>query len=127
MRASNGKLKGPGKNSEDNDLPILQMMTRILPSVACHGFRDYFVVRTYALHSFAVLVSYSGRLDNDTLSSDALQLLRKGVELVEENFATCWTASSNDIDRGQESEKMATEAAFLCVLLRFLRKRLSLF
>ena len=104
----------------DGDLPLLQMMTRILPSVACHGFRDYFVVRTYALHSFAILVSYSGRLDTNSPTPDSLQLLRKGIELVEENFVACWTAASNDVDRGQEAEKMATETAFLAVLLRLM-------
>jgi hypothetical protein len=86
----------------DNGLPLLQMMTRILPSAACYGFRDYFVVRTYALHSFAVLLAYSNRIEKNTLSDDDKQLLRKGIELVEDNFSVSWTASSTDIDRGQE-------------------------
>lgn len=102
----------------ESNLPVLQMMTRILPSVACHGRRDYFTVRTCAMHAFAVLIAYSGRLDKGT--ADAMQLLRKGVELIEENFASFWTASSTDYDRGQEAEKMTSEVSFLAVLLRFM-------
>jgi hypothetical protein len=102
----------------ESNLPVLQMMTRILPSVACHGRRDYFTVRTCALHAFAILVTYSGRLDK--LTVDSMQLLRKGVELIEENFASSWTASSADYDRGQEGEKMTSEVSFLVVLLRFM-------
>jgi hypothetical protein len=102
----------------ESNLPVLQMMTRILPSVACHGRRDYFTVRTCAMHAFAILVTYSGRLDK--LTVDAMQLLRKGVELIEENFASSWTASSADHDRGQEGEKMTSEVSFLVVLLRFM-------
>jgi hypothetical protein len=86
----------------ENELPLLQMMTRILPSAGGHGFKDYFVVRTYALHSFGILLAYSSRLDKGSLSEDDKQLLRKGVELVEDNFSASWTAASIDVDRGQE-------------------------
>ena len=99
--------------STENNLPVLQMLTRILPSVACRGRRDYFTVRTCAMHAFVILVTYFGRLNK--LTVDAIQLLRKGVELIEENFASSWTASSADYDRGQEAEK-----TFLVVLLRFM-------
>ena len=99
--------------STENNLPVLQMLTRILPSVACRGRRDYFTVRTCAMHAFVILVTYFGRLNK--LTVDAIQLLRKGVELIEENLASSWTASSADYDRGQEAEK-----TFLVVLLRFM-------
>ncbi|GAX24402.1 hypothetical protein FisN_4Lh537 [Fistulifera solaris] len=102
----------------ESNLPVFQMMTRILPSVASHGRRDYFTVRTCALHAFAILVTYSGRLDKHTV--DSMQLLRKGVELIEENFVSSWTASSTDYDRGQEGERMTSEVSFLVVLLRFM-------
>jgi len=106
------------QDAQDAELPLLQMMSRLLPSVSSYGyFSDYFVVRTYALHSFALLISYSGLKEESEVD---LQLLRKSVELIEGNFATAWTASSHDIDKGQEGEKMATEAAFLSVLVRLM-------
>lgn len=105
---------------DTDELPILQMMTRILPSMACFGFRDYFVVRTYAIHSFEVLLVYSGRLDKPQLDSVDIQLLRKGVELIEENFTAAWMMASAELDKGQEVEKMSTEVAFLSSLLRFM-------
>jgi hypothetical protein len=104
-----------------SELPLLQMMTRILPSIACSGFRDFFVVRTYALHSFSVLLIYSERLEKTTdLDKGDKQLLRKAVELVEDNFAASMTISSTEMDRGQEAEKMTSEVAFLSVLLRLM-------
>lgn len=122
-RARGRSVSNPNEESgkkTDDELPVLQMMTRLLPSIDCRGFRDYFVVRTYALHSFTVLLTYSGRLDQGSLSDQDKQLLRKGIELVESNFSSCWTAASTDIDRGQEAEKMASEASFLAVLLRLM-------
>jgi hypothetical protein len=109
-RASNSNEKEA--DGADNELPLLQMMTRILPSAAGHGFKDYFVVRTYALHSFGILLAYSGRLDKASLSDDDKQLLRKGVELVEDNFSASWTAASTDVDRGQEVCCMLFELEF---------------
>lgn len=107
-------------DKSNENLPVLQMMTRILPSAACHGFRDYFAVKTYALHSFAVLLIYSARLNAVPFADDDMQLLRKGIELVEDNFSNSWTAASIDIDRGQEAEKIDSEVAFLAVLLRLM-------
>jgi hypothetical protein len=95
-------------DKSNENLPVLQMMTRILPSAACHGFRDYFAVKTYALHSFAVLLIYSARLNVVPLGDDDMQLLRKGIELVEDNFSSSWTAASVDSDRGQDAEKMVS-------------------
>ena len=111
---------GDAVDKSNENLPVLQMMTRILPSAACHGFKDFFVVKAYALHSFAVLLIYSARLDAPSLGDEDKQLLRKAIELVEDNFSASWTAASADIDRGQEAEKMTTEVAFLAVLLRFM-------
>lgn len=122
-RQAKSRMRTPEKRetaSSDAGLPVLQMMTRMLPSVSCHGFRDYFIVRTYAMHSFAVLVAYSKRLDAKVLSPDGIQLLRKGIEIVEENFAASWALASYDLDRGQEAEKLASEVAFLSVLLRLM-------
>jgi hypothetical protein len=85
-----------------SELPTLQMMTRILPSVVCYGFRDAFVVRTYAIHSLGLLLAYSGMLDHEPPTDEDLQLMRKGVEIVEDNFLASWTAASSDLDRGME-------------------------
>ena len=107
--------------AKEESLPLLQMMTRILPSATYHGvFRDYFIVRAHALHAFAVFLAYSGATDESTLEDVDLQLMRKGIELLEGNFISCWTAVSTDADKGQESEKMASEAVFLSALLRLM-------
>lgn len=98
-RLSRGAESGKQKMDE---LPTLQMMTRIIPSVVCYGYRDAFVVRTYAIHSLGLLLAYSGRIDHETPTDDDLQLIRKGVEIVEDNFLASWTAASLDSDRGME-------------------------
>lgn len=117
-RASGSKPK-ESSGADKNELPLLQMMTRILPSAACHGFKDYFVVRTYAMHSFAVLLAYSTRLEQGSLSEDDKQLLRKAVELIEDNFSASWTAASNDVDRGQEvSTATGNFISLDCVICR---------
>lgn len=118
-RASGGYTEKVVDKKHEN-LPILQMMTRILPSVSCAGPRDYFVVRTYALHAFVVLLAYSSRLEMEPMSVEDKQLLLKGVEVIEDNFTASWTAASVDVDKGQEADKMLTEAAFLSVLLRLM-------
>lgn len=91
---------------QSDTLPTIQMMTRIIPSVACHGVlrdREAFVVRTYALHSFGLIIAYSSRLDNDdNLSVESLHLLKKAVEVVEDNFLAAWTSVSSQYDSGQE-------------------------
>ena len=104
LARSRARVSRPDEVTKEGDaeLPLFQMMTRILPSSACYGFRDYFIVRTHALHSFGLLIAYSSRLDGDSLEPEDIQLLRKGVELVEDNFTSSWTAASVDVDRGQE-------------------------
>ena len=96
--------RGRGNVAPDDDedtLPTLQMMTKVLPSLACFGVRDYFNVRTYALHSFGILFAYSNRLDG-ALNAEDSHLLKKAVEIVEDNFLAAWTVASNDYDRGNE-------------------------
>jgi hypothetical protein len=105
-RSERSRGRGSGQtdkveNSED-ELPTFQMMTRVLPSITCHGPRDLFMVRTYALHSFALLFAYSNRLDKKSLNAEDTHLLKKGVELVEDNFLAAWTVASFDCDRGNE-------------------------
>ena len=79
----------------------MQMMTRILPSISCHGVRDYFNVRSYALHSFGLLLAYSNKNRCDPSVED-IHLLKKCIEIVEDNFLAAWTVASYDYDRGNE-------------------------
>jgi hypothetical protein len=126
-RIRSGSPNSPMRRKKSDDLPVFQMMTRILPSINYFGFRDYFVVRSYAIHAFAVLLAYSERLESETLGPVEIQLLEKAIELVEDNFCSSWMAASSDVDRGEEPEKMAAEACLLSVLLRlmvFLAKHL---
>lgn len=89
--------------AQSEALPTMQMMTRILPSVVCHAFlRDAFVVRTYAMHSFSLLIAYSATIKKQSLSVEDKHLLKKAVEIVEDNFLASWTAVSSDMDQGQE-------------------------
>lgn len=107
-------------DKSNENLPVLQMMTRILPTSSCHGFKDFFAVKTYALHSFAVLLTYSSRLDTTPLNEEDKQLLRKGVELVEDNFSSAWTAVTVDLDKGPDIEKLSFEVAFVSVIVRLM-------
>ena len=107
-------------DKSNENLPVLQMMTRILPSAACHGFKEHFIVKTHALYSFTVLLMYSTRLSSSMIGEDDKQLLRKGIELVEENFSSSWTAASSDLDRGNEADRLDCEIAFVAVLLRLM-------
>ena len=119
-RARRGRSCQTENADEESDvLPTIQMMTRILPSVACHAaVRDAFVVRTYAMHAFTLLIAYSATLARSKAREEDKHLLKKGVEMVEDNFLACWCAVSADMDQGQEPAKLATEASFLSVLLR---------
>eukprot|EP00977_Amphora_coffeiformis_P001138 scaffold236_cov245-Amphora_coffeaeformis.AAC.5 len=127
-RIRSGSLSPAKATKKSNsELPILQMITRILPSINYFGFRDYLVVRCYAIHAFAVLLAYSERLEGDELGGVERQLLEKAIELVEDNFCSSWMLASIDVDRGEEPEKMAAETSLLSVLLRlmvFLAKHL---
>jgi hypothetical protein len=93
--------RGNIANEGEDKLPTVQMMTRVLPSIACQGIRDFFNVRTYALHSFGLLFAYSNRLGK-SLNAEDMHLLKKGIEIVEDNFLAAWTVASSDYDRGNE-------------------------
>lgn len=118
-RVEHLKATNPAQGKETH-LPVLQMMTRILPSIGNYGFTDFFEVRAYALQSFQVLLAYSSRLEKSTLDTVDRQLLRKAVEIVEDNVCSAWIVASNDLDKGHESEKMGAECSFLAVVLRFM-------
>uniref|UniRef100_A0A7S1Z2J4 Uncharacterized protein n=1 Tax=Ditylum brightwellii TaxID=49249 RepID=A0A7S1Z2J4_9STRA len=123
----------PGDNSDLADAapPTMIMMTRVLPSLDTGiSENDSLLVRTYAMHSFGLLISHSASSQDRGLTREEIQIYRKAVEVVEDNFLSGWTAVTADHDKGRESEKFAAEPAFLAVLLRlmtFLLPRLHLF
>jgi Na+-translocating ferredoxin:NAD+ oxidoreductase RNF subunit RnfB len=106
MRADQSRIRGspPEQKKEDEDdvLPTLQMMIRVLPSTNCGSQRGYFGVRAYALHAFGLLLAYSNKLRGETLGPDGMQLLQKAVGVVEDNFLAAWTIVSADKDQGNE-------------------------
>jgi hypothetical protein len=71
-------------------LPLLQMMARILPSIRYYGYTDFFELRTVALQSFQTLLAYSSRLDKPALDDVDKLLLRKAVEVIEDNICSAW-------------------------------------
>jgi hypothetical protein len=101
-RARTRSVDGKIEEEKDDKLPAFQMMTRILPSIKNFGPRDFFVARTSALHSFALLVGYSNRILDSSLRPEDLHLLKKAIELVEGNLLSAWTLAANDFDRGDE-------------------------
>ncbi|KAL7470326.1 hypothetical protein ACHAXS_010551 [Conticribra weissflogii] len=101
--------------------PFLIMMTRILPSLTTQNPEaGSHLARTYALHSFGVMVSNSISISDETLSPDRIQIIWKAVEAVETSFLGAWSPAVSDISKGKEREKFALEAAFLAVLLRLM-------
>lgn len=107
-------------NSDSDKTPVMIMMTRLLPSLATHKLEeDSIVTRTYALHSFGVLISNSIATDT-SLSKDQVQIVWKAVESVETSFLSAWSAVVSDISKGREREKFGMEPAFLAVLLRLM-------
>jgi len=120
------RSKGRSSTSESvaaaqrDALPTMQMMTRILPSIACHAaIHDTFVPRTYGLHAFNILLAYSTYQKTEWSVEDQ-HLLKKAVETVEDNFLSCWTSVSADMDGGAEPEKLGAEASFLAVITRMM-------
>lgn len=106
-RAARARIRGSSPSEESKEannedvLPTIQMMTRILPSIVFRPSGGLFAVRTYGIHAFGLLFAYSSRL-NGSLTAENRHLLRKMVELVEDNFAASWTVASSDFDHGNE-------------------------
>jgi len=107
-------------HSENDRTPVMIMMTRLLPSLATQNMdADSLLTRTYALHSFGVLITNS--IPKGTkLSPDQVQIIWKAVESVETSFLSAWSAVVSDNSRGRERDKMTTLPAFLAVLLRLM-------
>jgi hypothetical protein len=119
-RAARTRVRGSAAqkgDSNDDLLPLIQMMTRVLPSIAFRPSGGFFAVRTFGLHAFGLLFAYSMKLANTSLDALDLHLLKKGVELVEDNFLASWTAASFDFDHGNEVRFLAYSFfAFFCVI-----------
>jgi len=71
--------RAPDSNDSGIDgPPFLIMMTRILPSLTTQNPEvGSHLARTYALHSFGVMVSNSIRISDETLSPDKVQIIWK--------------------------------------------------
>ena len=122
QRAARARIRGSSEESkEDNNnddlLPTVQMITRILPSIAFRKTGGFFGVRTYGLHSFGLLFAYSNKLLSGSLNAEDTHLLKKGVELVEDNFAGAWTIASLDFDHGNEVRTLSFTVTVLhCII-----------
>jgi hypothetical protein len=107
--------------AQQHALPTMQMMTRILPSISCHAvIRDAFIPRTYGIHAFNVLLAYSTYQKVDDWTAEDHHLIKKAIESVLDNFLSCWTAISTDMDGEQAPEKLSAEVSFLAVILRMM-------
>ena len=77
-------------------------ITRVLPSLATRNLEeDSLLARTYALHSFGVLISNSISTDK-SLSPEHLQIVWKAVEAVETSFLGAWSAVVSENSKGRE-------------------------
>lgn len=108
IRVEQSKLRGSPQKSkkddadEDEILPTLQMMARVLPSANCGLRGGFFGVRAHALHTFGLLLSYSKKLVGVSLGEEEMQLLKKLVFIVEDNFLASWTIVNTEQDHGNE-------------------------
>lgn len=123
-RETRSRLRGsPSKSDKQNEdsLQTVQIMTRVLPYVAGRVSSDTSLnARSSALHAILMLLEYSGKFDSRHLSEENLHLLKKAVEIVEDNYLSAWTVASQVPDHGNAVQKIAFETSFLSVLLRFM-------
>ena len=123
-RASRSRLRGSPSSSEnqnEDSLQTVQIMTKVLPYVTGRLSSKVSVnARSSALHAILMLLEYSGKFDSRHLSEENLHLLKKAVEIVEDNFLSAWTIASHVLDQGNAVQKIAFETSFLSVLLRFM-------
>ena len=105
IRTARSRLRGSDTTGQDGDnedtLQMSQIMIRVLPSIAYHPTGGFFGARTYGLHAFGLLMSYKSA-SVGVPDEQEIHLLRKTVELVEDNFLSAWTAASSSFDQGNE-------------------------
>ncbi|KAL7553470.1 hypothetical protein ACHAWF_016747 [Thalassiosira exigua] len=107
-------------NAESDKTPVMIMMTRVLPSLATQNLEDdSLLARTYALHSFGILIANSVPHDR-SLGPEQIQTVWKAAEAAESSFLNGWAAVISENSKGKEREKFASAPAFLAVLLRLM-------
>lgn len=107
VRAEQDRVRGSPKKTnkgEDQDdlLPTLQMMVRVLPSTNCGIRGGFFGTRVHALHTFGLILSYSRKFVGVLLGEEEMQLLKKLVFVIEDNFLASWTVVTAEKDHGNE-------------------------
>ncbi|KAG7357447.1 heat repeat-containing protein [Nitzschia inconspicua] len=123
-RAAKSRLRGsPGgpKDNGEDSLPAIQIMIRLLPYISGQSTGTTSLsARTSALHALLLLLEYSRIFKKHVIDPEEMHLLKKAIEIVEENFLSAWTIASHYLDQGNESAKVAFEASFLAVMLRLM-------
>ena len=123
-RASRSRLRGSpssSTNQDEDELQTIQIMTRVLPYVIGRVSSGVALnARSSALHAILMLLEYSGKFDARHLNEENLHLLKKAVEIVEDNYISAWTIASHILDQGNHKQKITFESSFLSVLLRFM-------
>jgi hypothetical protein len=122
-RATRSRLRGSPRSTDEHEdsLQTIKIMTRVLPFVAGHVSSGISLnSRSSALHAILMLLEYSGKFDGRRLNEENLHLLKKAVEIVEDNCLAVWTVASHVLDQGNEAQKITFESSFLSVLLRFM-------
>ena len=109
-----------GSTDADEIIPLFQILIKILPSIAIRPTGGFLGVRAVGMHAFGLFFSYSMKLEAETLEPRESHLLKKVVELIEDNFLSAWTAASTDYDHGTDEDKLCSEASFVAVLLRLM-------
>jgi len=123
-RASRSRLRGsPVRSIDENEdsLQTIQILIRVLPFVIGRISSGISLnARASALHSIMLLLEYSGKMNCIHLDEEDLHLLKKAVEIVEDNYLSAWTVASRVLDQGNQAQKIAFESSFLSVILRFM-------
>jgi len=117
-----------GNEDTEEILPLFQILIKILPSITIRPTGGFLGVRAVGMHAFGLMFSYSSKINIEDLSPQEKHLLKKLIELVEDNFLSAWTAASTEFDHGTDEDKLTTEVSFVAVLLRlmtFLTPKLS--
>ncbi len=118
-RERGGSIDRHDESNEDV-LPLFQILIKILPSITIRTTGGFLGVRAVGLHAFGLLFFYSKKIQAETLSPQESHLLKKIIELIEDNFISAWTAASVDFDHGTDEEKLSIEVSFVAVLLRLM-------
>jgi hypothetical protein len=116
IRQMTNQSAGDNGTKFGGTIPTMIMMTRLMPYISTQDADDdSYISRTYALHSFFLLLSYSKIIESASVSMlERIHILSKAVEVVESNFYAAWTTNETEVDI-KSLEVRAT--AFVCFLL----------